>query len=95
MKIQIYKTVMFAVVYGHETWSLTIWEEHGVWVFGSWVLRIIFGFKRKELSEGGRKLHGEDLHNLHSSVDIIGGYRILDCKLEEAFCKHGRDEKCL
>jgi hypothetical protein len=71
MKIRIYRTIILPVVYGRESWSLSVWEENGVWVFESWVLRIIFGPKRKGLSEGWRKLHGEDLHNLHSSVDII------------------------
>jgi hypothetical protein len=35
------------------------------------VLRRIFGSKRDEVTEGRRKLHNEDLHNLYSSPSII------------------------
>jgi len=44
LKIKIYKTVMPAVLYGCETWSLTLREEHGLRVFE----RRIFGPKREE-----------------------------------------------
>jgi hypothetical protein len=35
------------------------------------VLRRIFGQKRDEVTEGWRKLHNEELHNLYSSPSII------------------------
>jgi hypothetical protein len=35
------------------------------------VLRRIFGPKRDEVTGGWRKLHNEELHNLHSSQSII------------------------
>jgi hypothetical protein len=35
------------------------------------VLRRIFGPKRDEMAGGWRKLHNEELRNLHSSPDII------------------------
>jgi hypothetical protein len=35
------------------------------------VLRRIFGPKRDEVTGGWRKLHNEELHNLHSSPNII------------------------
>jgi hypothetical protein len=35
------------------------------------VLRRIFGPKRDEVTEGWRKLHNEEVHNLYSSLDII------------------------
>jgi hypothetical protein len=35
------------------------------------VLRIIFGPKRDEVTEGWSKLHNEELHNLYSSPSII------------------------
>jgi hypothetical protein len=40
-------------------------------VFGNRVLRRIFGPKRDEMSEGWRKLHKVELHNLYSSPSII------------------------
>jgi hypothetical protein len=40
-------------------------------VFGNRVLRRIFGPKRDEVTEGWRKLHNEELHNLYSSSIIM------------------------
>jgi hypothetical protein len=49
IKIKIYKTVILPVVlYGCETWSLTLGEEHRLRVFESRVLRKIFGPKGEE-----------------------------------------------
>jgi hypothetical protein len=45
------------VLYGCETWSLTVREEHKLRVFENRVLRRIFGLKRDEVMEGWRKLH--------------------------------------
>jgi hypothetical protein len=47
--MKIYKTVIMPVVlYGCETWSLTLREEHRLRVFENRVLRKIFGPKREE-----------------------------------------------
>jgi hypothetical protein len=60
------KTVIFPVVlYGCETWSLTLREEHRLWVFENRVLRRIFGPKRDE-DGSWRKLHNDELHSLYS-----------------------------
>jgi hypothetical protein len=49
LKIRIYKTIILPVVlYGCETWSLTLKEEHRLRVFENRVLRRIFGLKRDE-----------------------------------------------
>jgi hypothetical protein len=46
-KIKIYRTIILPVVlYGCETWSLTLREEHRLRVFQNMVLRRIFGPKR-------------------------------------------------
>jgi hypothetical protein len=72
IKTRIYKTIILPVVlYGCETWSLTLREEHRLRVFENRVLRRIFGPKRDEVTGGWRKLHNEELHNLHSSPRII------------------------
>jgi hypothetical protein len=63
--------VMPVVLYGCETWSLTLREEHRLRVFENRVLRRIFGPKRDEVTGGWRKLHNEELHNLYSSPSII------------------------
>jgi hypothetical protein len=62
---------MPAVLYGCETWSLTLREEHTLEVFENRVLRRIFGPKRDEVTGECRKLHNEELHDLYSSPSII------------------------
>jgi hypothetical protein len=51
--------------------ALTLREEHRPRVFENRVLRRIFGPKRDEVTGGWRKLHNEELHNIHSSSSII------------------------
>ena len=51
-KIKIYRTIIFPVVlYGCETWSLTLREERKRRVFENVVLRRIFGLRRDEVME--------------------------------------------
>jgi hypothetical protein len=72
VKFKIYKTIILPVVlYGRETWSLTLREEHRLKVLENRVLRRIFEPKRDEVTGEWRKLHSEELHNLYSSSDII------------------------
>jgi hypothetical protein len=72
IKIRIYKTIILPVVlYGCETWSLTLREEHRLRVFENRVLRRIFGPKGDEMTGDWRKMHNEELHNLQSSPNII------------------------
>jgi hypothetical protein len=59
------------ILYGCETWSLTLREEHRLRVFENKVLRRIFGPKRDEVTGWWRKLHNEELHDLYSSPSII------------------------
>jgi hypothetical protein len=67
-----YKTIILPVVlYGFETWSLTLREEHRLRVFENRVLRRLFGPKKDEVTGKWRKLHNEELHDLYSSPSII------------------------
>jgi hypothetical protein len=67
LKIKIYRTIILPVVlYGCETWSLTLREERRLRV-----LRVIFGTKRDEVTGKWRKLHIEELHDLYSSPNIV------------------------
>ena len=51
LKIKIYKTIILPVVlYGCETWSLTVREERRLRVFENRVLRRVFGPKRDNLT---------------------------------------------
>jgi hypothetical protein len=71
LNIKIYKTVILTVVlYGYETWSLTLREEHRLRIFENRVLRKIFGPKKEE-DRSWRKLHNDELHNLYSSSNIV------------------------
>jgi hypothetical protein len=71
LKIKIYRTAILPVVlYGCETWSLTLREEHRLRVFENRVFRRIFGPKREE-DGSWRKLHNDELHSLYSSPNIV------------------------
>jgi hypothetical protein len=72
IKIKIHKTVILPVVlYGRETWSLTLREEHRLRVFEERVLRRIFAPKREEVAGGWRRLHNESIHILYASLNVI------------------------
>jgi hypothetical protein len=70
--MRLYKTIILPVVlYGCETWSLTLKEGHRLRVFENKELRRIFGPKRDEVTGRWRKLHNEELRDLYSSPSII------------------------
>jgi hypothetical protein len=70
LKIRKYKMIILPVVlYGCETWSPTLREEHRLRVFENRLQRI-FGLKRDEVSGEWRKLQNED-RDLYSSPSII------------------------
>jgi hypothetical protein len=59
------------VLYGCETWYLTLRDEHELRVFENRVLRRIFGPKRDEVTGEWRKMHNKELHDFYSSSSII------------------------
>ena len=60
LKIKIYGTIILSVVlYGCETWSLTLREERKLRVFENTVLRRLFVSRRDEVMEEWRRLHNE------------------------------------
>jgi hypothetical protein len=59
------------VLYGCESWSLTLREECRLRVFENRVLRKIFGPKRDEVTGNWRRLHNKELYALYSSPNII------------------------
>jgi len=71
LNINIHRTIILPVVlYGCETWSLTLREERRLRMFENRVLRRIFGPKRDEVTREWRKLHNEEL-NLYCSPNIF------------------------
>jgi hypothetical protein len=70
-KNQNIQTDNFAMIlYGCETWSPTLREEHRLRVIEKKVLMRILGPKRNEVTGGCIKLHNEELHDLYSSSSI-------------------------
>ena len=57
---------MPVVLYGCETWSLTLREERRLRIYENRVLRRIFGPKRGEVTGEWRKLHNKELNDLYS-----------------------------
>jgi hypothetical protein len=76
LKIKIYRTIILPfVLYGCETWSPTLREEHRLRVFENRVLRRVFGPKRDEVTGEWRKLHNEELSDRSSLPNIVRGVK--------------------
>jgi len=71
LKIKIYRTIILPIVlYGCETWSLTLMEERRLRVFENRVLRRVFRPKRDAVT-------GEWKNYIMNSLVICTPYRIL------------------
>jgi hypothetical protein len=71
LKIKIYQIIILPIVlYGCETWSLILREEHRLRVFENRVLRI-FGPTRAKVTGEWRKLHNEELNDLYCLPNIV------------------------
>ena len=71
-RIKMYRTIILPVVlYGCETWSLTLREERRLKLFENRVFRRIFRPKRDEVTGEWRKLYNEELNVLYSSPNIV------------------------
>ena len=72
LKIKIYRTLILPVVlYGCETWLVTLWEERKLRLFENMVLRRIFGPRREEVTGDWRRLRNVELNDLYSSRNIV------------------------
>jgi len=67
------------VLFGCETWSLTIREERRLRVSENKVLRRIFGPKWDEVRGELRKLQYEEFNDLYSSHNIVQVIKSEEC----------------
>jgi hypothetical protein len=81
------------VLYGCETWSLTLREEHRLTVFENRALRRIFGPKRDGVTGKWRKLHNEELRDLYSSPSIIKKNQVEEDEMGGTCSTNGEQEE--
>jgi len=85
--IEFHRTIILPVVlYGCETWSLTLREERGLRV-----LRKVFGPKRDEVTGEWRKLHNEELNDLYSLPDIVRVVKLRRMRWAGHVARRGED----
>jgi hypothetical protein len=94
VKVKIYKTIILPVdLYGCETWSLTLREDHRLSVFENRVLRRIFAPKRDEVKREWRKLLNEELHIFYSSSNSIRQMKSRRMRWEEHVARLVKERK--
>jgi hypothetical protein len=86
---------IYEALYGCETWSQTLREEHRLRVFENRVLRRIFEPRRDEVTGDWRKLHNVELHNLYSSPNIIRMIKSRRVRMGRACSTSGGDKECI
>ena len=70
IKIKVCGTIILPVLYGCETWSLTVREERRLRMFKNRVLRRT-GPKRNEVTGEWRKLYNKELNDMYCSPNIV------------------------
>jgi hypothetical protein len=94
-KIKIYRTIILRVVlYGCETWTLTLREGRRLRMFENRVLRRVIGPKRDEVRGELRKLHKEELRDLYSLPNIVLVVKIEKNEVGGACGAYGGGERC-
>jgi hypothetical protein len=86
---RIYETIILSVVlYGCETWSLTLREQHRLRVFENRVLRRIFGPKTDDVTGDCRKLPNEELFAKQNG-------QVKEDEMGRACSTNGDEEECI
>ena len=92
--IPLTKTIILHVVlFGCETWSLTLRDGSRLRVFENRVLRKIFGTKRDKVIGEWRKLHKEELNDLYLTRYCSGDQ--IKNETGGACSAYGGEQKCI
>jgi hypothetical protein len=95
LKIKIYRIIILPVVlYGYETWSLTMREELRLRVFENMVLRRVFEPKWDEVTGEWGKLHNEELNDLYSLPNIVRAVKSRRMRWTGHVARMGEDKVC-
>ena len=95
LKIKVYGLITLPVVlYGCETWSLTLREEHSLRVFENSLLSIIFELKKRDLTRKCAELHNLELNDLNFRPNIVGVIQSRRARWAGHIARMG-EEKCL
>jgi hypothetical protein len=96
LKIKIHIIIVLPILlYGCETWSVTLREECTLSVFENRVLQRVFGPMWEEFAGGWERLHNEELHNLDALLNFIKGGQIKEDWMGGAHSTCRRSEKCI
>ena len=93
--MKVYRAIILPVVlYGCETWSLTLRDERRLRVFENRELRRVFGPKRGEVTGEWIKLHNEELSDLYSLPNIVRVVESRRMRWAGHVARMGRGEVC-
>jgi len=70
-RVSSYSIIVPFVLYGCETWSITLTEKRSLRVSENMVLRRLTGPQRDKVTGMRRKIHNEELNDMYSSQNII------------------------
>jgi len=93
LKIKIHRIILLHVIlYGCETWSLTLRDERRLRVLENRVLRRVFGHKGEEITGEWRKIHNDELNYLYSSSNIVRVIKLRRMRWAGHVAQMGREE---